>query len=143
MIPINKNRIVQKQATTSVLEFIAGRNLRPGAIVHPEYCSTLDDFEVVPLARSAEPSNVAVVMEQTLDGRDVNDQILEGERVSVAFLTSGDVFLGIAGEKLTKGDPVLLHNMTNGGSLSEEGGAMGLALDSASGSGELVPILIR
>ena len=140
MIPINKNRIVQKQATTSVLEFIAGENILPGTVVIPEYCSTLDDFTVVHYNCTIEPSNVAVVMEQTLDGRDVNDQILEGERVSVAFLTSGDVFLGISGAAITKGSAVTLNNMTT---CSTSYGAMGIALDGASKNDELVPILIR
>lgn len=140
MIPINKNRIVQKQATTSVLEFIAGENILPGTIVFPKYCSTLDDFTVVHYNCSIEPSTVAVVMEQTLDGRDVNDQILEGERVSVAFLTSGDVFLGVAKDTITKGSGVVLNAMT---ACSAGYAATGVALDSTSGSGELVPILIR
>ena len=141
MIPINKNRIVQKQATTSVLEFIAGENILPGTIVVPAYCSTLDDFTVAHYNCSTiEPSNVAVVMEQTLDGRDVNDEILQGERVSVAYLAAGDVFLGVAKGAITKGSAVTLSNMTT---CSTSYGAMGVALDSTSGAAELVPILIR
>lgn len=140
MIPINKNRIVQKQATTSVLEFIAGENILPGTIVIPEYCSTLDDFTVVHYNCTIEPSSVAVVMEQTLDGRDVNDQILEGERVSVAYLAAGDVFLGVAKGAITKGSAVALNAMT---ACTSEYAVTGVALDGTSGSGELVPILIR
>lgn len=140
MIPINKNRIVQKQATTSVLEFIAGENILPGTIVIPEYCSTLDDFTVVHYNCTTEPSTVAVVMEQTLDGRDVNDEILEGERVSVAFLTSGDVFIGISQSSITKGSAVMLHDMS---ACSAQYAAMGIALDGATNNGQLVPILIR
>lgn len=140
MIPINKNRIVQKQATTSVLEFIAGEDILPGTIVYPKYCSTLDDFTVVHYNCTIEPSSVAVVMEQTLDGRDVNDKILQGERVSVAFLATGDVFLGIAGGAITKGSAVVLNAMT---ACSAGYAATGIALDGASKNGELVPILIR